>query len=111
MGVVSDGVGEDVGAVEADVEDGEGRGRHCAGVTAIWEVTDRDDRLSQLQLPPTLHPLSSRARTTSLDAPSLNRRLLVVRLRKRLPKFQCHRLAPNGAQNMHSNISHSSVKL
>ncbi len=54
VGVVSDGVGEGVGAVEADVEDGEGRRRHCAGVTAIWEVTDRDDRVSHPELPPTL---------------------------------------------------------
>ena len=32
--------------VVADVGGGVRRGRHCAGVTGLWEVTDRDDRVS-----------------------------------------------------------------
>ena len=36
--------------VVADVGGVVRRGRHCAGVTGLWEVTDRDKALSQ---PPT----------------------------------------------------------
>ena len=39
-------VRDGVHAVYGSVGGGGGRGRHCAGVTAIWEVTDRDDRVS-----------------------------------------------------------------
>lgn len=65
---------DDEYVVGSDVEGGLHRGRHCAGVTAIWEVTDRDKAVSQaLNCPRRSHSVFPTHGPSSLNAHGFRR--------------------------------------